>query len=428
VRIDHLTVHNFDGFDHREFAFNQHFNLLVGDNATGKTSVLDALSIALGSWFLGIQGYANVLGIDAAEVRVEAHQHLDSYTFEKQYPSAVETRGLVMGRELTWARALSREGGRTSSVNAKAIRTVASDAERRVRAGEEITIPLICTYGTERLWFEATHRKSRTQLAEQKGAKSRRPSRLDGYLDCINFTIQESALLEWIRAEVSASQQRQDETIALKAVKKAIVGCVEGAISLYYDERYKDLIVNLEQFGHQLFTNLSDGQRIVLTLVGDLVKRATTLNPHLEDRVLQQTPGVVLIDELDLHLHPKWQRRIIHDLRMMFPSLQFIATTHSPQLIGEAEPEEVILLGGQEPTNPAQSYGMDSNWILKHVMGADERDAKIKGKLDEAEKLIVSFDLNGARARVDELRAEIGNHPELVRLSARIDRLAEKSP
>ncbi len=420
MRIDRLTIDNFNGFDHREFDFDPHFNLLVGDNATGKTSVLDALSVALGSWFIGIQGYANVLGIDAKEVRVVAHPHQDSCTFEKQFPSRIATCGLVLGRDLKWTRELSREGGRTSSVDAKTISTVASEAERRVRSGEEITIPLICTYGTERLWVEATHRKSK----KREGVKGRLPSRLDGYLDCINFTIQESALLDWIRAETSASQQSPPtETNALRAVKRAIVGCLEGAISIYYDERYKDLVVNIEQYGYQLFQNLSDGQRIVLTLVGDLVKRATTLNPHLADRVLEQTPGVVLIDELDLHLHPRWQRRVIRDLKTTFPSIQFIATTHSPQLIGEAKPEEVILLGDQERSNPAQSFGMDSNWILKHVMGTTEREASVKAKLEEVEKLINSLQFAAAQAKVDELRSETGDHPDLVRFSARIDRL-----
>ncbi len=423
MRIDSLTVENFHGFDHREFEFNPNFNLLVGDNATGKTAVLDALSIALGSWFLGIRGYEYPPGIDGDEVRVVAHAHRDIYSFEKQFPSIIQARGLVMGEELKWTRELIREGSRTSSVDAKPISAVASKTESRVRAGEEITIPLICTYGTERLWFEATHRKSK----KQENVKSRLPSRLDGYRDCFDFTIQETALLEWIRAEVSASQQRGDETIAIRAVKRAIVSCVEGANYLYYDERYKDLVIDIQQYGRQLFQNLSDGQRIVLTLVGDLVRRATTLNPQLADHVLDETPGVVLIDELDLHLHPKWQRHVIRDLRTTFPSIQFIATTHSPQLIGEAEPEEVILLGGQQPANPAQSYGMDSNWILKHVMGADDREATVKTKLQEVGKLIQSFDLEKARAQIDELRAEIGPHPDLVRLSARIDRLAEKS-
>jgi predicted ATP-binding protein involved in virulence len=422
VQIQRLIVTNFDGFDHREFVFNPHFNLLIGDNATGKTSVIDALSVAVGSWFLGIRGYANAHGIDAEEVRLVAHPHRDIYSFEKQFPCVIEARGVVMGRDLKWTRELNREGGRTSSSNAKAISAVASETASRVRSGEDITIPLICAYGTERLWFEATHRKSK----KQESVKGR-PSRLDGYRDCFDFTIQESALLDWIRAEVSASQQRYKETIAISAFKRAIVSCVEGANYLYYDERYKDLVLDMQQHGHQLFTNLSDGQRIVLTLVGDLVRRATSLNPHLAERVLDETPGVVLIDELDLHLHPKWQRHIIRDLKTTFPSMQFIATTHSPQLIGEAEPEEVVLLGGGQPSNPPQSYGMDSNWILKYVMGADERNAGVKAEIGEVEKLIVSFDLVGARAKVDALRTKIGNHPDLVRLSARIDRLAEKS-
>lgn len=423
MRVDHLTIKNFNGFDVREFVFNPNFNLLVGDNATGKTSVLDALSIAIGSWFIGLRGYAVPPGISQQEVRVVAHPYGDVFTFEKQFPARIEARGFVMGKAISWARELNREGGRTKSLNAKAITDAASEAERKVRSGDEITLPLICTYGTERLWFEATHRK-KVSLGLSKPML---PSRLDGYRDCFDFTIQESSLLEWIRAEVSAGQERRHETITYKVAKEAIIRCVEGARSLYYDERYKDLIVDIKQFGHQMFKNLSDGQRIVLTLVGDLVRRATTLNPHLADHVLEKTPGVVLVDELDLHLHPKWQRHIIHDLKSIFSSLQFIATTHSPQLVGEALPEEVVRLGGEEPTNPAQSFGMDSNWILKNVMGADERDSTVKAKLQEIEQLITDLKLDAALARIDELRAEIGNHPDLVRFSARIDRFARKT-
>src|SRR5208282_1962134 len=103
-----------------------------------------------------------------------------------------------------------------------------------------------------------------------------------------------------------------------------------------------------------------------------------------------------------------WQRHVIRDLRTTFPSIQFIATTHSPQLIGEAKPAEVILLGDERAVNTSQSYGMDSNWILRHVMGAEERDAQIKGRLKEVEELIVNFDLKAARAKLEETRTLIG--------------------
>ncbi len=195
---------------------------------------------------------------------------------------------------------------------------------------------------------------------------------------------------------------------------------------MYYDERYKDLVVDTKHYGPHLFKNLSDGQRIVLTLVGDLVRRAATLNPHLADRVIQETSGVVLIDELDLHLHPKWQRHVAQDLKNTFPNIQFIATTHSPQLIGETPTEEVIPLSDGEATNPAQSFGMDSNWILQHVMGVEDRDPSIKRRIDEIERLIGDLNLQAAKNKIVEIRSEIGNHRDLVRFSAQIDRLGDK--
>jgi predicted ATP-binding protein involved in virulence len=415
MRIDALTIQNFNGFAHRTFSFNPRFNLLVGDNATGKTSVLDALAVAAGSWFLGLRGYEKSPGIGAEEVRVAAHPHLDSYTFEKQFPSRIECTGVVMGQRISWARELQREGGRTTTVSAKSIAEVAGEAERRVRVGQEITLPLICNYGTERLWFETTHHAPKPA----PNGVARHPSRFDGYRDCFNFTIQETALIEWIRDESTVSLQTKEDTIALRVVKNAIMQCVERAKSLYYDGRYKDLVVVLEEHGPQLFSNLSDGQRIMLTLVGDLASRAAMLNPHLADAALEETPGVVIIDELDLHLHPKWQRRVIRDLKTTFPSVQFMATTHSPQLVGEAQPYEIILLDGGETTTPPRSFGIDSSRILEEVMGAGSRDQSVESLLTQLFKSIDDEDFDSAKQVLSEVEVKLGSDdPEVTRARA----------
>jgi predicted ATP-binding protein involved in virulence len=412
MRIDRLTIQNFNGFRFCEFELNPRFNLLIGDNAAGKSSAADALSIAVGSWFLGVRGYSKPLGISGREVHIVARRYGDIYSFEKQFPSRIKASGLVMGKVVTWARELSHEGGRTTSVEAKYLSAAANEAETKVRTGFDVTLPLICTYGTERLWFESGHRKRKKSASPAH----RLPTRLDGYRDCIDFTIQESSFLDWIRAEVSATQQRERDTTALRVFRHAITGCVEEATDLYYDERYKDLVVVLGKDRCQLFQNLSDGQRIMLTLVGDLARRAITLNPQMGEEALEKTPGVVIIDELDLHLHPRWQRHVIHDLKRTFPSVQFVATTHSPQLIGEAQPEEIRKIDGDEVTTPLRSYGIDSSRVLEEVMDAKSRNNSVEELLGRLFGLIDKEDFSAASNLLHQVEEKLGpDDPEVTR-------------
>lgn len=414
MRVHDLAIDNFNGFARRTFIFNAGFNLLVGDNGTGKTSLLDALAVSIGSWFLGLRGYESSRGIDPDEVRVAVHPHGDMFTFEKQFPARITCSGVVMGRQIRWTRELHREGGRTTTRDAKAIVEAAREAERCVRAGQLVTLPLICAYGTERLWFEKGHRAP----TSEKSA-GRKPSRFDGYRDCFNFTIQESDLINWIRDEAVVSGQLKKDTVALSVVKAAVARCVEGAASLYYDARYKDVVVVGPQSEYQLFRNLSDGHRIMLTLIGDLASRAVKLNPHLAEAVLRETPGVVLIDELDLHLHPKWQRRVIGDLKATFPALQFIATSHSPQLIGEARPEELMLLDESGTTLPPRSFGVDSSRILEEVMGATSRDPSTQDLLRRLFHEIDEERFETARSLLDQAEAALGpDDPEITRARA----------
>lgn len=411
MQIQRLKLVNFKGFASCDVELDPQFNLFVGDNATGKTSFLDALSIALDSWFLGMRSVERPEGIDPGQVRVVEFRYNDSISFERKYPARIEASGIVMGKQLSWSRELSREGGRTTTAEARALSQEADGLNKRIVNGEPVELPLICSYGTERLWFETHHSKP----AMKGDGSPRLPSRFDGYRDCNVFEIQETDLLYWIKAEVSASQQRGAETIALSVVKAAIASCVEDAESIYYDERVKDVILDLGRHGLRMFHLLSDGQRIMLTLIGDLVKRAVTLNPQLGREVLSRTRGVVVIDELDLHLHPKWQRRVIHDLKRTFPLIQFVATTHSPQLIGEALPHEIRILENGQVFTPERSFGIDSSRILEEVMHASSRNEQIKSLLKKMSLLIDKEDLEEARVVLEQVKLELGeDDPEVT--------------
>jgi predicted ATP-binding protein involved in virulence len=405
MRIDRLKIQNFNGFESCEIEFNPHFNLLVGDNASGKTTVLDALAILLDSWILGIKGNEKGGGIDPHMVRVIVHAYQDSYSFERKFPARLEASGKVMGDSVNWARERKGEKGGTKCIEARTVYSAAREAYRKVHEKEEVTLPMICSYGTERLWFESRHRKNNRSKEGTNG----QPSRFDGYEDCNEFEIQETALLDWIRAQALDGIQLGKKTIAFLSIERAVIECVEGARSLYYSERYKDAIVGMKVQGPQFFKNLSDGQRIMLTLVGDLVRRATTLNPHLGDEVLEKTPGVVLIDELDLHLHPIWQRRVIHDLKRTFPSIQFIATTHSPQLIGEALPSEICILADGKAYRTDRSFGLDSSRVLEEIQGASRRSPLAESLIHEIALAIDNEDFAGARNLVHQLEEMVGS-------------------
>jgi hypothetical protein len=171
-----------------------------------------------------------------------------------------------------------------------------------------------------------------------------------------------------------------------------------------------------------LVEELSDGERSLVVLGFDIARRLAQLNPN-EPMPTTNGQGVVLIDEVDLHLHPQWQRRIIASLTAAFPKLQFIATTHSPQVIGETPVGRAILLredGTSEVLD--ESLGRDSGWILRHVMDTPERNATLQAGLDDIDQLMEDGALAAARKRVTALRAVFGDDKELIGANAAIDR------
>jgi hypothetical protein len=167
---------------------------------------------------------------------------------------------------------------------------------------------------------------------------------------------------------------------------------------------------------------LSDGERSLAAIGADIAIRLASLNEGAADPV-KNGSGVVLLDEIDLHLHPQWQRRIATDLPAAFPKVQFIATSHSPQVIGETPAGRAILLheGGRTEVLD-ESLGRDSGWILRHVMGTPERNARLQAGLDEIDRLMEDGELDKARGRVTALRAEFGDDKELIGANAAIDR------
>ena len=162
--------------------------------------------------------------------------------------------------------------------------------------------------------------------------------------------------------------------------------------------------------------HLSHGERSILAVVLDLTRRLGTANPGMKAPAVE-AGAVVLIDEIDLHLHPKWQRQIVRKLTETFPRCQFIATTHSPQVIGEVEHNRIQILTEDGAFSPTHSFGVDSSRVLEEIMEADPRTrevldllARIKGEIDRDE-------FEPARRSLTQLIEKVGSDdPEVTRI------------
>ena len=157
----------------------------------------------------------------------------------------------------------------------------------------------------------------------------------------------------------------------------------------------------------------------------DIAKRLTQANPELADP-LAEAEAVILIDEIDLHLHPRWQRKVVGDLTRTFPNCQFIATTHSPQVIGEVPHEQIQMIDGDNVFVPPHSFGVDSSRVLEELMGSKPRNAGVEDRLTKIAKLIGEEKEAEARKVIDALAKEIGeSDPEITRARLLLDFLDE---
>jgi predicted ATP-binding protein involved in virulence len=169
---------------------------------------------------------------------------------------------------------------------------------------------------------------------------------------------------------------------------------------------------------------LSDGEKIYLSLVADLARRVGMAVPGSIDA--SEATGIVLIDEVELHLHPKWQREIILRLAEVFPKIQFLVTTHSPQVVGESARDRTWLVQNNQPSQvlfPVElAFGASSDLILEAVMGATDRDGTTKEAIRRLYDQMPQRDWESIRAGINALEQNIPGDPEITRLRATLKR------
>ena len=163
------------------------------------------------------------------------------------------------------------------------------------------------------------------------------------------------------------------------------------------------------------FSFLSDGYRNMVAMVADIAVRCATLNPQLKEKSSQETPGVVLIDEIDLHLHPRWQRRVVNDLLRTFPRIQFFGTTHSPFVIQSLPPIIGVQLLNLDDEHAEEFANKSVEDISEEIQGVElpQRSKRFKDMMEAAERYFAILN-----------RTPSASEEERERLKTELDRLS----
>lgn len=349
LSIQKLSLKGYRCFEEIEIDFDEHLTVLVASNGAGKTSILDAIAVAFGPY---IGAFDEGVGRHFAPSDIRLLRVRKTESNEMEYtPAGIQlaAQGWIPGNLLAELGVMAPSNWRRSLAGPTKAKTTIRDAKELIDYGKRmqtavrtpgtnVVLPLIAYYGTGRLW----------QQKKLTDGKLPTTSRTTGYSDCLDPASSYKAFVAWFRywsvnalkadLEAHKAQRAPAKTefhSYIESVSAAVNVCLEpsGWKDIAYSVSREELVARHEKHGELPVELLSDGIRNMIGMVADIAFRATKLNPQLGARAARETPGVVLIDEVDMHLHPAWQQIVLRGLRSAFPSIQFIVTTHSPQVL-----------------------------------------------------------------------------------------------
>lgn len=437
MRVERLELENFRGIHKLSLSFPTPVTVLAGINGSGKTTILQALATLL--WRLGHalhEGVRERQPLQAADVRNGTQTALLLIETSGRFdwlPEAVDRRDGSNGtrngarseagdqRKVSWGlrveRTLTRVKRSLSNVwqrpQAEYLGFVARLLKEHLQDEPSAPVPFAAFYRTNRAVLDIPLRIRKKHSFDQLSVFD---DALDGGWSSFRL------FFEWFREREDLENQERARSkkfvdLHLQAVRDAIAALMPGFTDLRVQRHA--LRMTVEKEGVELDVGqLSDGEKCLLAMAADIARRLALANPA--EKSPRHAEAIVLIDEIELHLHPLWQRRVLPNLRATFPNCQFIVSTHSPQVLSSVRPEEICLLrsdlDGVVVEHPASSFGRNSNQILIDLMGTPDRPQEIRDELDQMFAAIDRGDVKDARRREGRLAEKIGaDEPELTR-------------
>ncbi|MFJ2713947.1 AAA family ATPase [Pseudomonas sp. NPDC087346] len=416
--------------------------VLVGNNGAGKTTLLKSLATSL-SWLVARIRTEKGSGSHLAEEHIRNGASVAVILIAAADLSLARSTPPV-GEDVlfSWGIARGKQGRKTDVHSELAEASLLADHYRaRLTADDNASLPLIAYYPVERSVLEIPLKIKTKHTFDQ----------LDGYDNSLNRGVDFRRFFEWFREREDSENETgiSDTALAeiakkfgtdndiwktlsklkassrdrqLTAVRSAIAAFMPGFSNLRV-QRKPRLHMAIDKDGVTLnVAQLSQGEKSMMALVGDIARRLAMMNQSLDNPL--HGDGIVLIDEVDLHLHPRWQRSLIRQLSETFPNCQFVLTTHSPLVISDAKDVLVYVLNDGEIHEHNGLYGLDANQVLLEVMDTDIRNSDVQKRLNRLMERLQDNDLKAAKSLFAELSDELPQgHIELAKATLLIRKL-----
>ncbi|GIK80926.1 MAG: ATP-binding protein [Alphaproteobacteria bacterium] len=411
MRVTRLKLANVRAIESAEFRFQPGFNLIVGVNGVGKTSVLDSLGVCLSAIVKHVNRLRIPIGsFEGEDIRVGA----DALMAEcgTQIGASEHTYLIHKPRETSAPRkkkaGMPREQVHDTPERAEFLGSPPKPATGKEPEGRPLAV------------LFSTRRAVPSDRAPPKSvAAGGIPA---AFADAFaNRELRLGEFAAWMRVQQALKSEMSAAGRMLSAFEDTVTRFLPGYTNLRVNDGNRPKLL-IDRGNTTLeVRQLSDGERGTLAMVLDLTRRLAQANPKLNDPA-REAEAVALIDEIDLHLHPKWQRQIVANLATAFPRCQFIATTHSPQVIGEVEHDRIQIITAGQVYSPTHSFGVDSSRVLEEIMEAGPRTETVQDLLARLSRAIGETKYDNARALLAELIAQVGeDDPEVARVKTLLE-------
>lgn len=432
MRINEITIKNFRGFTNFTRSFDPVMNVVLGNNTMGKTTLLHAIQIALGGYLKSLSQLPTNEDAFKRNFKVDDRPLVYSEINEdfvyptKENPkisvnTTLSTFGKVDGTPFEETKTIewSREMKGKNTINSGKLTPLVEKWEGyRIaeNAETDVVLPLVLAFGADRI-------DNNYKLVDKKAKVSRL---VKAYKYALAETVDFKSALAWYYNFNSKGKKSPEVPGTDKAFEEALrvaaritnIAREEGNRSFWADVK----VVGQENSTRLKYEMMSSGFKAMVNMVAEIAYRCIMLNRWLGEDAVKKTPGIVLIDEIDLYLHPHWQQHVLADLHEAFPEIQFIVSTHSPFIVQSVESQSVITLDGSKGTSPTMRSIED---IAVTEMNMDSaRFPKYRQMVDTAERYYQLIkqgcedqeEVSKVKKELDAIEEEFSDDPAYVAL------------